>query len=98
MSNFIDFEKQVGNIRLRLAHEIESLFKELNRVEVLNCADEWLGITTSEGTQNVASIGYDIEGGVYVKTESGEVHDYMDLDTDDMVAIYENVWYQLKEK
>lgn len=98
MSNFINFEEQVGKIRVNLANSTEALFKELNHIEVLNCGDEGLAITTSEGTQDVASIGYDIEGGVYVKTESGEVHDYMDLDTDDMVAIYENVWYQLKEK
>ena len=97
MSNFIDYSEQIGKIRVNLANNTESLFKELNHIEVLNCADEGLAITTSEGTQDVASIGCDIEG-VYVKTESGEIHNYMDLDTDDMVAIYENVWYQLNEK
>lgn len=98
MSNFINFEEQVGKIRVRLAHETEILFKELNRVEVLDCTGEGVAISTADGTQDVTSIGYDIGGSVYVKTESGEVHDHMDLDTDDMVAIYEHVWYQLKEK
>ncbi len=98
MGNFINFEEQVGKIRINLANSTESLFKELNRIEVLDCTGEGLAISTAEGTQDVTSIGYDIGGSVYVKTESGEVHDYMDLDTDDMVAIYENVWYQLKEK
>ncbi len=97
MANFINFEEQVGKIRISLAQQTEELFKENQNITVLDCNGEGLAISTADGTQNVVSIGYDGEG-VFTKTESGEVHDLMDLDTDDMVAIYENVWYQLKEK
>jgi hypothetical protein len=98
MANFINFEERVGKIRVEATQQTEELFKENQNITVLDCNSEGLGISTADGTQDVASIGYDNEGGVYVKTESGEVHDLMDLETDDIVAIYENVWYQLKEK
>lgn len=99
MANFIDFEEQVGKIRVSVAQQTEELFKENGNIQTitLECNGEGLAISTADGIWDVSSIGYDGEG-VFVKTESGEVHDHMDLDTDDMVAIYENVWYQLKEK
>jgi hypothetical protein len=98
MANFINFEERVGKIRIEATQQTEELFKENGNIQVIATGDEGLAISTVDGTQDVASIGYDHEGGVYVKTESGEVHDLMDLETDDIVAIYEHVWYQLKEK
>jgi hypothetical protein len=98
MANFINFEEQIGKLRVQATKQTEELFKENHNIQTLNTDDSGLGITTVDGTQFIASIGYDDEGGVYVKTESGEVHDLMDLETDDIVAIYEQVWYQFKEK
>jgi hypothetical protein len=94
---FINFEEQVGKIRVSVAQQIENLFEVNNNVVVLDCGGEGLSISTADGTQDIASVGYDNDS-VFVKTESGDVYDVMDLDTDDMVAIYENVWYQFVQK
>ena len=94
MTNYTDFNEEVGKIRVRLAQQTEALLKPAIPPTIYNCKNEGVAISTAEGTMNVETIGYD-NGGVFVKTETGEVWDYMDLDTDDMVAIYEHVWYQI---
>ena len=98
MANFTNFEQQVGLIRIEIDRQISNLFKETPDIISLDCKGEGLSISTSEGTQDVTSIDYNSDSGVTVMTDCDEVHDLMDLDTDDMVAIYENIWYQLKEK
>lgn len=94
MTNYTDFLEEVGKIRVRLAQQTEALLKPAIPPAIYNCKNEGVAISTAEGTMNVETIGYD-NGGVFVKTETGEVWDYMDLDTDDMVEIYEHVWYQI---
>ncbi len=94
MTNYTDFLEEVSKIRVRLAQETEALLKPAIPPAIHNCKDECVDILTAEGTMYVETIGYD-NGGVFVKTETGEVWDYMDLDTDDMVAIYDHVWHQI---
>jgi hypothetical protein len=97
MANFRNFEEQVIAIRVAIVEETEELFKENPEQQNLECGGEGLSISMADGYQDVERIIYDPSSTVWVKTENG-VHDLMDLETDDMVAIYENVWYQLKEK
>lgn len=94
---FIDFEQQVGKIRVRLAHETDLLFKNSPSTNEVACKDDYVAITTAEGTEAVSTISYD-GNSTFVTTKSGEVHDFMDLDTDDMVAIYEYVYYAIYDK
>jgi hypothetical protein len=98
MANFTNFEQQVGLIRIEIDQQINNLFKEAPYTISLDCKGEGLSISSNDGTQDVTSIDHNNDSGVTITTDSNEVHDLMDLDTDDMVAIYENVWYQLKEK
>ena len=94
---FIDFEQQVGKIRVRLAHETDLLFKNSPSTNEVACKDDYVAITTAEGSEAVSAINYD-GNGTFVTTKSGEVHDFMDLDTDDMVALYEYVYYAIYDK
>lgn len=95
--NFIDFEQQVSKIRVRLAHEIDLLFKNSPSTNEVACKDDYVAITTADGPHVVSTINYD-GNGTFVTTQSDEVHDFMDLDTDDMVALYEYVYYAIYDK
>jgi uncharacterized protein YprB with RNaseH-like and TPR domain len=100
MSNFIDFNEQLTNLRVDLMRATEALMKTYQPpFTSLSTVGEGLAISTAEGTLDVETIYYDFLGqAVQLKTSTGEIWDYSDLDTDDMVAIYENIYYQMYEK
>ena len=100
MSNFIDFNEQLTNLRVDLMRATEALMKtDQPPYTSLFVVGEGLAISTAEGTLDVETIYYDFLGqAVQLKTSTGEIWDYSDLDTDDMVAIYENIYYQMYEK
>jgi hypothetical protein len=100
MSNFIDFNEQLTNLRVDLIRATEALMKTYQPpFTSLSTVGEGLAISTAEGTQDVETIYYDFLGqAVQLKTSAGEIWDYSDLETDDMVAIYENIYYQMYEK
>jgi hypothetical protein len=103
MSNFIDFNEQLTRLRVDLMRATEALMKTYQPpFTSLSTVGEGLAISTAEGTLDVETIYYDflshIEGNVLLKTSTGEIWDYSDLETDDMVAIYENIYYQMYEK
>ncbi len=96
MANFINFEELVGGIRVRLAHETEGI---LRNVEPIICSDEdsLVYITTVDGVKKIAEISYS-DNSVKLLSMGSAEYDFMDLETDDMVAIYEYVYYVLFEK
>jgi hypothetical protein len=100
MSNFIDFNEQLTRLRVDLMRATEALMKtDQPPFTSLSTADEGLAISTAEGTLDVESIYYNfLEKSVQLKTSTGEIWEYSDLETDDMVAIYENIYYQIYEK
>ena len=100
MSNFIDFNEQLTRLRVDLMRATEVLMKTYQPpFTSLSTVGEGLAISTAEGTLDVETIYYDFLGqAVQLKTSTGEIWDYSDLDTDDMVAIYENIYYQMYEK
>ena len=99
MSNFIDFNERLTKMRVDLMRATEALVKtEQPPFAQFDVSNEGLAISTAEGTQDVQTIFYDPSTTVWLKTKSGEVWEYSDLDTDDMVAIYEHIYYQVYEK
>lgn len=102
--NFINFDEEISKIRVRLGNAIDGIFIENGNVDVIECEDESLMVSLSEGNTNVISVQFDenIKSTVVVTKDENnsttDIHDVMDLSTDDMVAIYEFVWYELKEK
>lgn len=100
MTNFIDFNEHLGKLRVDLIKATEALMKrEQPPFAQIDVSEEGLAITSAEGTQDIQTIFYDkMCPGVCLKTTSGEVWDYADLETDDMVAIYEHIYYVCYEK
>jgi hypothetical protein len=100
MSNFIDFNEQLTNLRVDLMRATEALMKTYQPpFTSLSAVGEGLAISTAEGTLDVETIYSDFLGqAVQLKTSTGEIWDFSDLETDDMVAIYENIYYQMYEK
>ena len=98
MSNFIDFNERLTKMRVDLMRATEALVKtEQPPFAQFDVSNEGLAISTAEGTQDVQTIFYD-QSTVCLKTTAGEIWEYSDLDTDDMVAIYEHIYYQVYEK
>jgi hypothetical protein len=100
MSNFIDFNERLSKLRVDLMRATEALMKsDQPPFTQFDVTDEGLAISTAEGTLDVETIAYEpFNKTVMVKTATGDVWDYSDLETDDMVAIYEHVYYQVYEK
>lgn len=99
MSNFIDFNERLSQLRVDLMRATDSLMKsDQPPFAQYDVSGEGLAISTADGTQDVQTIFYDLSGTVCLKTTAGEIWEYSDLETDDMVAIYENIYYQVYEK
>jgi len=98
MSNFIDFNERVSNLRIDLMRAAEALMKsEQPPFAQYDVLDEGIAISTADGTLDVQTIFYD-QSSVCLKTTTGEIWEYSDLETDDMVAIYESIYYLVYEK
>ena len=98
--NFIDFNEQLTRLRVDLMRATEALMKtDQPPYTSLFVVGEGLSISTAEETQDVETIYYDLfSQAVQLKTSTGEIWNYSDLETDDMVAIYDNIYYQMYEK
>jgi len=96
---FTDFSGTIGQVRTKMGIAVDNLMAETSGM--LNVEDSDLRISWSDGELDVQTIALDTTGEVpltYVKTHSGKAIDFMELSTDDMVAIYEHIWYRVKEK
>lgn len=102
MGHFINYEDTIGDIRLAINKSVESELKEhctglFNHTIVLSELDAplyFIQPTEIDGKSRAKSIYYDGQG-VVIKTDAGECVDFMDLETDDMVAVYNFVHYEL---
>lgn len=101
MAHFQDFEEILGELRLSVNLAVTKELKEHNislfKPLVLDDLDTplyFIHPTEIDGKSRAKSILLD-NNNVVIKTNVGECVDFMDLETDDMVAIYEYVYYEL---
>jgi len=101
MGHFMDFEKILVGLRKGLDDALIQELKEHNRglTNPLVIDDEdtpiyFIHPTELDGRSKASSIFMDFAG-VVIKTDVGECVDFTDLETDDMLAIYEYVYYEL---
>jgi len=94
---FIDHAGTIDRLRLSMMKEVEAMLEPIGE---LDCEGSGVAITTVDnGNLDVKTIYYNYAGKqVEVKDNLGECHDYSELDTDDMNAIYEHVYYRMFEK
>lgn len=101
MGHFHNFEEILSGLRLGLNKAVTEELKEhgvdLFKPLVLDDLDTPLYFvhpTELDGKSRTKSILLD-DNNVVLKTDVGECVDFMDLETDDMVAIYEYIYYEL---
>jgi len=102
MGNYINYEETISDIRLAINKSVTDELKEhstgvFNHTIVLSDLDVplyFIQPTELDGKSRAKSIYFDGQG-VVIKTDVGECVDFMDLETDDMVAIYEYIYYEL---
>ena len=101
MAHFIDFEEIVVGLRKGLDDALTQELKEHNRglTNPLDISEAEVPLyfihpTELDGRSRANSILLDGQD-VIIKTDVGECVDFMDLETDDMVAIYEYIYHEL---
>jgi len=101
MANFIDFEEVISRLRIGMTKAITEELKEHNiglltplELSDLDVPLYFIHPTELDGKSRAMSILLD-ENNVVIKTDVGECVDFMDLETDDMVAIYEYIYHNL---
>ncbi len=101
MAHFINFEEILVGLRKGLDDALTQELKEHNRglTNPLDISEAdvplyFIHPTELDGRSKASSIFTDFAG-VVIKTEVGECIDFTDLETDDMIAIYEYVYYEL---
>jgi hypothetical protein len=101
MAHFINFEETISDLRVAMDKSVLAELKEHNKglfnpIELSDLDAPLLFIhpTELDGKSRAKSIFKDGES-VVIKTDVGECVDFMDLETDDMVAIYEYIYYEL---
>ena len=101
MGHFMDFEKILVGLRKGLDDALIQELKEHNRgltnpfvIDDEDTPIYFIHPTELDGRSKASSIFMDFAG-VVIKTDVGECVDFTDLETDDMVAIYEYVYHEL---
>lgn len=101
MAHFHNFEEVLSGLRLGINKAVTEELKEHN-IELVKPLDVcvfdtplyFIHPTELDGKSRVRSVFLD-NNNVVLKTDVGECVDFMDLETDDMVAIYEYIYYEL---
>lgn len=84
---FLNFDEEVRRIRTNMVMNVESM---VSGDPAVDCRGKHVMITTTDGEQAVSTIFQELMGTtVCLKTEEGLCVDFSELNTDDMVAIYE---------
>lgn len=101
MAHFQNFEEIVSGLRLGINKAVTEELKEHNiglftpiEISVFDTPVLFIHPTELDGKSRAKSILLD-GNDVVIKTDVGECVDFMDLETDDMVAIYEYIYYEL---
>lgn len=93
---FIDFNEQIQTMRVNLDNEARALLRKSNIDKIsfdVKEDVELLAISDEDGLWIVTQIKM-IDDELIIVTESHNSEmDYMDCSTDDMVAIYENIYH-----
>jgi len=101
MAHFIEFEEIISDLRVAMNKAVTEELKEHNiglftpiKLSPLDTPLLFIHPTELDGKSRAMSILLDGVD-VVIKTDVGECVDFMDLETDDMVAIYEYIYYEL---
>jgi len=101
MAHFIPFEETISDLRVAMNKAVTEELKEHNiglftpiELSTLDTPLYFIHPTELDGKSRAKSILLDGVD-VVIKTDVGECVDFMDLETDDMVAIYEYIYYEL---
>jgi hypothetical protein len=101
MAHFIEFEETISDLRVAMNKAVTEELKEHNiglftpiELSTLDTPLLFIHPTELDGKSRAMSILLDGVD-VVIKTDVGECVDFMDLETDDMVAIYEYIYYEL---
>jgi len=101
MAHFINFEETISDLRLAMNKAVTEELKEHSiglftplELSALDTPLYFIHPTELDGRSRACSILLDGQD-VIIKTDVGECVDYTDLETDDMVAIYEYIYYEL---
>lgn len=98
MAHFINFEEILMGLRKGLDEAVLNEMKAYNKTLDISEAEVplyFIHPTELDGKSKASSIFVDFNDKVVIKTEVGECVDFMDLETDDMLAIYEYIYYEL---
>jgi hypothetical protein len=98
MGHFIDFEEILTGLRKGLDEAVLNEMKAYNKTLDISEAEVplyFIHPTELDGKSKASSIFVDFGDKVVIKTDVGECVDFMDLETDDMLAIYEYIYYEL---
>jgi hypothetical protein len=98
MAHFINFEEILVGLRKGLDEAVLNEMKAYNKTLDISEAEVplyFIHPTELDGKSKASSIFVDFGDKVVIKTEVGECVDFMDLETDDMLAIYEYIYYEL---
>lgn len=88
--NFVDYSELIGKLRTQLMVDTETIMKSIPNNEI-NIDDDSLGIIDTEGgVLKVTNLNYN--GSTIMVTTENDTDDFANLETDDMVAIYEFVY------
>jgi len=101
MAHFIEFEETISDLRVAMNKAVTEELKEHNiglftpiELSTLDTPLLFIHPTELDGKSRAMSILLDGVD-VVIKTDVGECVDFMDLETDDMVAVYEYIYYEL---
>lgn len=101
MAHFIPFEETISDLRVAMNKAVTKELKEHNiglftpiELSTLDTPLLFIHPTELDGKSRAKSILLDGVD-VVIKTDVGECVDFMDLETDDMVAVYEYIYYEL---
>ena len=101
MAHFINFEETISDLRVAMNKAVTEELKEHGiglftpiELSTLDTPLYFIHPTELDGRSKASSIFMDMAG-VVIKTDVGECVDFTDLETDDMLAIYEYVHYEL---
>lgn len=101
MGHFHNFEEILSGLRLGINKTVTEELKEHNidlfkplELDDLVVPLYFIHPTELDGKSRASSILLD-DNNVVIKTDVGECVDFMDLETDDMVAIYEYIYNEL---
>jgi hypothetical protein len=101
MAHFINYEETISDLRVAMNKAVTEELKEHNiglftPIELSDLDVPVLFIHQTELYGKSRAMSILLDGvDVVIKTDIGECVDFMDLETDDMVAVYEYIYNEL---